>query len=64
MLLKAKLNDIAQKMLWEEAANTCERVINNMATTGSTKKSIQKCLWRENEDHWFSIGFWTYCLRH
>ena len=38
MILNAKLNDTAQKMLWSETVHTCERVIKRMATTG-TKKS-------------------------
>ena len=42
MLLNAKLNDIAQKMLWAESIHTCERVINNMATTGSTTSPFKK----------------------
>ena len=37
MLLNAKLNDTSQKILWAESVHTCERVINSMATTGSTK---------------------------
>ena len=36
MLLNAKLNDTAQKMLWVEAVHTCKRVRNSMTTTGST----------------------------
>ena len=36
MLLNAKLNDAAQKMMWEEAVQTFERVRNSMTTTGST----------------------------
>ena len=36
MLLNAKLNDTAQKMLWAEAVHTCKRVRNSMANTGST----------------------------
>ena len=36
MLLNAKLNDTAEKMLWEEAVHTYKRVRNSMATTGST----------------------------
>ena len=36
MLLKEKLNDTSQIMLWAEAVNTCERVINSMADKGST----------------------------
>ena len=36
MMLNAKLNYAAQKILWAEAVHTCERVINRMATTGST----------------------------
>ena len=37
MLLKEKINDIAQKMLWAEAVHTCEHVRNSMAATDSTK---------------------------
>ena len=36
MLLNAKLNNTAQKMLWAEAVQTRERVRNSMATTGGT----------------------------
>ena len=36
MLLNAKLNDEAQKMLWEEAVQTFERVRNSTTTTGIT----------------------------
>ena len=36
MLLKAKLNDTAQKILWSEAFHI-KRVRNIMATTGSTR---------------------------
>ena len=41
MLLNAKLNDIAQKMLREEAVHTCKRVINSMATMGSTTSPFE-----------------------
>ena len=37
MLLNAKLNYTARKILWIEAVHTRERVRNSMATTGSTK---------------------------
>ena len=36
MLLNAKLNETAQKILWAEAIYTCICVINSMDTTGST----------------------------
>ena len=41
MLLNAKLNDIAQKMLWKEAVHTCERIRNSMANTGSTTSPFE-----------------------
>ena len=41
MLLNAKLNDTAQKMLWEETVHTCEHVRNSMATTGSTTSPFE-----------------------
>ena len=37
MLLNEKLNDTAQNILFEESAHMFERVINGMATIGSTK---------------------------
>ena len=37
VLLNAKWNDIAQKILWAEAVHTCERVRNSMETIRSTK---------------------------
>ena len=42
MMLKAKLNDKAQKMLWEEAVHMCERIRNSMATTCSTTSPFEK----------------------
>ena len=41
MVLKAKLNDTAQKMLWAEAVNMCERIRNSMANTGSTTSPFE-----------------------
>ena len=41
MLINAKLNDIAHKMLWTEAIHTCERVRKIMATTGSTTSPFE-----------------------
>ena len=40
MMLNAKLNDTAQKILWEEAVNTCERTRQIMANMGSTKSTF------------------------
>ena len=37
MLLNAKINETAQKMLCTEAVHTCKRIRKSMATTGSTK---------------------------
>ena len=34
MLLNAKLNDTAQKIMWVKAVNICERIRNSMATAG------------------------------
>ena len=39
-MLNEKINDIDQKMLWEESVRTCKRVRNSMATTGSTTSSL------------------------
>ena len=36
MILNAKLNDTAQKMMWAEAVHMCERVKISMDITGST----------------------------
>ena len=36
IMLNAKLNDTAQKMLWSEAVHMCKHVRNSMDTTGST----------------------------
>ena len=41
ILLKSKLNDTAQKMMWAEDFHTCEHVINSMATTGSTTSPFE-----------------------
>ena len=41
MLINAKLNDTAHKMLWEEAVHTCERIRNSMATIGSTTSPLE-----------------------
>ena len=37
MLLNAKLNDTAQKMLWTEAVHTGKHIRKIMSTTGSIK---------------------------
>ena len=42
MLLNAKINDTAQKMLWAETVHTCECIRNSMATMGSTKSPFEK----------------------
>ena len=63
MMLNAKLNDTAQKILWEEDIHMCKRVRNSMATTGSTKTTFEISM-EKTEDHWFIIGVWTYRLRH
>ena len=41
MLLNVKLNDTAHKMIQAEVVHTCERVLNSMATTGSTRISFE-----------------------
>ena len=41
MMINAKLNYTAQKMLWTEAVNMCDRVRNSMANTGSTKSTFK-----------------------
>ena len=41
MLINAKINDKAQKMLWAEAVHTCARVRNSMANMGSTKRPFE-----------------------
>ena len=41
MLLNAKLNDTAQKMLLAEAFHTCKCVRNSMSTTGSTTSPFE-----------------------
>ena len=41
MLLNDKLNDTAQKMLWEEVVYTYERLRYSMATTGSTTSTFK-----------------------
>ena len=47
MMINAKLNYTAQKMLWTEAVNMCDRVRNSMANTGSTKSTF-KNIYGEN----------------
>ena len=42
MLLNTKINDTAQKMLWEEALHVYKRVRNSMAATGSTTSPSEK----------------------
>ena len=41
MIMNAKLNETAQKLLWAEAVHTCASVINYMATIGSTKSPFK-----------------------
>ena len=41
MMLNAKLNDTAQKILWEDEVQKRKRVRNSMATTGSTKTTFE-----------------------
>ena len=41
MLLNMKLNDTAQKIMWEETVHTCERVRNSIKTTGCTKSPFE-----------------------
>ena len=41
MLLNAKLNDTSHKTMWEESVHLCERIINNMATMGSTTSPFE-----------------------
>ena len=41
MLLNAKLNDTAEKMLWEEAVHTYKLVRNSMAAMGSTTSPFE-----------------------
>ena len=36
ILLNTKLNNTAQKIMWEEAVHTCKRVRNSMVNMGST----------------------------
>ena len=64
MMLNVKLNDTAQKILWEEDIHMCKRVRNSMATTGSTKSTFEYFYEKKPEDHWFIVGVWTYRLRH
>ena len=45
MLLNAKLNDTAKKLLWAETVYKCERIGNSMDTTGS-KNYIFDFLWK------------------
>ena len=41
MLLNAKLNETAQKILWVEAVNACNHIRNSMDTTGITKSPFE-----------------------
>ena len=41
MMLNVKLNDTAQKILWEEDIHMCKRVRNSMANTGSTTSPLK-----------------------
>ena len=47
MMLNAKLNDAAQKLLWAEAFHTCKHVRNSMATMDSTTSPFGN-FYREN----------------
>ena len=40
MLLNAKLNENDQKILWDQAVHTYERVINILANMGSTTSTL------------------------
>ena len=42
ILINIKMNDTYQKVLWEEAVHTYERVRNSMNTTGSTTSPLKK----------------------
>ena len=41
MLINAKLNDAAQKILWEEAVHACKRIRNSIATTGINTSPLE-----------------------
>ena len=41
MMLNVKLNDTSHKIMWEESVHSCERIINNMATMGSTTSPFE-----------------------
>ena len=41
MLINAKLNDAAQKILWEEAVHACKHIRNSIATTGITTSPLE-----------------------
>ena len=43
MLMNAKLNNTAEKIMWEEAVHTFKRVRNSMDTTESTKSPFEIC---------------------
>ena len=64
MLLKAKLNDTAQKILWEESVHTCKLVRNSMATTCSTTRPFRNFYGEKKQDNWFFLGVRTYWKRH
>ena len=49
MLLKAKINDTAQKILWEESVHTCKLVRNSMATTCSTTRPFRNFYGEKNK---------------
>ena len=64
MLLKAKLNNTSQKMLWAEDGHTCERVRNSMATTGSNTSPFKKLYGEKPKIICLIIGVWTYRIRN
>ena len=41
MMLNVKLNDTSHKIMWEESVHSCECIINNMATMGSTTSPFE-----------------------
>ena len=47
MLLNAKLNNPAQKILWEEAVHTCEHAVKIMSRTGSTTSPFKNFYGKE-----------------
>ena len=63
MMLNAKLNDTAQKIMWAEAVHTCERVRNSMAIMGSTTSPFEN-FYEKKQDHWFVLGIQTHRMRY